>query len=114
MLAVLTEQVSSAQDTELLERGRHVVFERLHAYSGAALPDTCTPQLAWDTLRKAMAEDKTPEDAYYFSVQELRLLFAAQGILVDIYTFVPSRSGSNALVLVEAQIIFSTCRLKSV
>ena len=102
MLAVLTEQVSSEKHAVLLERGRHVVFERLHAYSGASLPDICTPQLAWDALRKAMAEEKTPVDTYYFSVQELRLLLAVQAVLVEIYTFVPSRPGSNALVLVQA------------
>ena len=80
--------------------------ERLHAYSGASLPDSCTPQVAWDTLRKAMSEDRAPEDTYYFSVQELRLLMAAQGVLLDIYTFMPSRQGSNAFVHLQAPAYF--------
>ena len=106
MLEVLTEQVSSEKHAALLERGRRVVFERLHAYSGVSLPDCCTPQLAWDTLRKAMAGDRTLVDPYYFSVQELRLLLAVQGVLLGIYTFVPALEGSNALVPLQAPAYF--------
>ena len=32
---------------------------------------------------KAKAEEATAEDTYYLSLQELRLLMAAQGVLVE-------------------------------
>ena len=85
----------------LLARGRSVVRDRVQAYSEASLPDCCTLQVAWDTLRKAMAEETTPEDTYYFSVQELRLLMAAQGVLVEMYTFMPLQGAGNALTHLE-------------
>ena len=74
MLEVLMEEVGSAEHRALLARGRDAVLQRLHCYDGASLPESCTPQLAWDTLRKAMAEERTPMETYYFSVQDLRLL----------------------------------------
>ena len=48
-----------------------------------------------------MAEETTPEDTYYFSVQELRLLMAAQGVLVEMYTFMPLQGAGNALTHLE-------------
>ena len=72
------DEVESAERRALLARGRDAVLQRLHCYNEASLPQSCTPQLAWSTLRKSMAEE-----TYYFSVEELRLLFAAQGVLLD-------------------------------
>ena len=64
------EEVGSAEHRALLARGRDAVLQRLHCYDGASLPESCTPQLAWDTLRKAMAEERTPMETYYFSEQD--------------------------------------------
>ena len=79
MIATLKQQ--------LVDEGCAAISARVDAHKRASLPDCCTPQLAWDTLRKAIAEQSLAGDTYYFSVQELQLFMAALGVQVEIYTY---------------------------
>ena len=89
-------QEEDSERRALLERGRSILIARTYALKGASRPATCTLQVAWTTLRQAMAER-----SYYLSVDELRLLVAVLGTPVDIYESTPSIEASNSLTPLE-------------
>ena len=86
-LKMLKETKVSEALRALLDEGCAAISDRVKAFKGASLPDCCTPQLAWDTLRKAIAEQSQAENTYDFIVQELQLFMAALRVQVEIYSY---------------------------